>query len=232
MKKNKALAMLLSLLMVLGTVAGAVNTTAVSAEGGQPAFSCIFKIEDAVYDNGVLTVHGKAENACEDTAVTFLLYSGVKGSPSGQADFAETVGFADVKTDGGDFSSFTYTKELDGSVFKNSGAVLVAVKEADDEDSLAFGAVSSYGAASVLGVPFILALLNSDQIITAAALSLVAGLGDFMPPAALAAIFAAQVIDEPNYFRVLKKVILPGLLILMWALIFVLFSKQIRAFLP
>ena len=95
-----------------------------------------------------------------------------------------------------------------------------------------FGAVSAFGSASVLGVPFLLALLDSDQIITAAALSLIASLGDFVPPTALAAIFASQVIGEPKYSRVLKKLIVPGLIIIVWALLFIVFSKQIRAFLP
>jgi TRAP-type C4-dicarboxylate transport system permease large subunit len=94
-----------------------------------------------------------------------------------------------------------------------------------------FGAVSAFGAASVLGVPFILALLNQDQIITAAALSLIASLGDFMPPTALSAIFAAQVIGEPRYSYVLKKLILPGLVIIAWGLVFITFSKQLRAIL-
>lgn len=47
----------------------------------------------------------------------------------------------------------------------------------------AFGAVSSYGAASVLGVPFLLALLDTgDQIVIAAALSFICSMGDLMPP--------------------------------------------------
>jgi len=95
-----------------------------------------------------------------------------------------------------------------------------------------FGMVSAFGSASVLGVPFALALLGSDQIITVAALSLIAGMGDFMPPTALSAIFAAQVIGEPKYSRVLKKLIIPALLIILWALLFLVFSKQIRGFLP
>lgn len=75
-----------------------------------------------------------------------------------------------------------------------------------------FGAVSAYGSASILGVPFILALINKNAIITSAALSAVAGLGDLMPPTALAGIFAAQVVGEPNYFKVLKHCIFPGLI--------------------
>jgi hypothetical protein len=94
-----------------------------------------------------------------------------------------------------------------------------------------FGAVSAFGAASVLGVPFLLALLGSDQIITAAALSLVAAVGDFMPPTALAAIFASQVIGEPKYSRVLKKLAIPALVILAWALLFIRFSKPLAGLL-
>jgi len=75
-----------------------------------------------------------------------------------------------------------------------------------------FGAVSAYGSASILGVPFILALINKNAIITSAALSAVAGLGDLMPPTALAGIFAAQVVGEKNYFKVLKHCIVPALL--------------------
>jgi GntP family gluconate:H+ symporter len=74
-----------------------------------------------------------------------------------------------------------------------------------------FGAVSAYGSASILGVPFILALINKNAVITASALSAVAGLGDLMPPTALAGMFAAQVVGEKNYFRVLQTCIVPAL---------------------
>lgn len=74
-----------------------------------------------------------------------------------------------------------------------------------------FGAVSAYGSASILGVPFILALINKNAIITASALSAIAGLGDLMPPTALAGMFAAQVVEEKNYFRVLRYCIVPAL---------------------
>jgi TRAP-type C4-dicarboxylate transport system permease large subunit len=75
-----------------------------------------------------------------------------------------------------------------------------------------FGAVSAYGSASILGVPFILALIEKNAIFTSAALSAVAGLGDLMPPTALAGIFAAQVVGESNYFKVLRLCLLPALL--------------------
>lgn len=74
-----------------------------------------------------------------------------------------------------------------------------------------FGAVSAYGSASILGVPFILAMIDKNAIITASALSAIAGLGDLMPPTALAGMFAAQVVGEKKYFRVLRLCIVPGL---------------------
>jgi TRAP-type C4-dicarboxylate transport system permease large subunit len=73
-----------------------------------------------------------------------------------------------------------------------------------------FGAVSAYGSASILGVPFVLALLGANEIIVASALSLIAAMGDLMPPTALAGLFAAKVVEQPNYFRVLKHCLIPA----------------------
>lgn len=90
-----------------------------------------------------------------------------------------------------------------------------------------FGAVSSFGSASVLGVPFLLALLSKNQIITSSALSLIASLGDLMPPTALAGIFAAKVVGIDNYFGVLKKCLIPSLVIIIYGILFIIFSNQI-----
>ncbi len=92
-----------------------------------------------------------------------------------------------------------------------------------------FGAISAFGSSSVLGVPFMLALLSQDQIIAAASLSLIAAIGDFMPPTALAAIFAAKVVGLEKYGTVLKKLVVPTLIIIVYAILFIVFSKQIRA---
>ena len=93
-----------------------------------------------------------------------------------------------------------------------------------------FGAVSSFGASSVLGVPFLLALLSQNQIITAAAISLIASLGDMMPPTALAGIFAAQVVGMDKYTPILKKCILPSLIIIVWAIVIILLSNVLAPF--
>ncbi|MFC2160387.1 TRAP transporter large permease subunit [Acidobacteriota bacterium] len=81
-----------------------------------------------------------------------------------------------------------------------------------------FGAVSAYGSASILGVPFILALISKNAIFTSAGLSAIAGLGDLMPPTALAGIFAAQVVEEKNYFKVLRFCIVPAFFLLLMGL--------------
>ena len=50
-----------------------------------------------------------------------------------------------------------------------------------------FGAVSSYGACSVLGVPFAYiyaSLLGGNSVVVLAAISLIAAVGDMMPPTA------------------------------------------------
>lgn len=85
-----------------------------------------------------------------------------------------------------------------------------------------FGAVSAYGSATVLGVPFLLALLGRDEIVVGSALSLIAGLGDLMPPTALAGLFAAQVVGVKNYFTVLKVCLLPALVTAVWGIMIIL----------
>ncbi|HCZ05539.1 MAG: gluconate:H+ symporter, GntP family [Thermotogota bacterium] len=79
-----------------------------------------------------------------------------------------------------------------------------------------FGAVSSFGSASVLGIPFLLTLLGKNDIVVASAISLLAGLGDMVPPTALAGIFAAYVVEEKRYFRIWAAS-LPSLIITMIA---------------
>jgi GntP family gluconate:H+ symporter len=94
-----------------------------------------------------------------------------------------------------------------------------------------FGAVSAYGSASVLGVPFLLAFLGQNEIIVGSALSLLTGLGDLMPPTALAGIFAAQVVGEKNYFKVLKVTLLPAVFTALWGLAMIYFANVLGRFL-
>lgn len=90
-----------------------------------------------------------------------------------------------------------------------------------------FGAVSAFGSASVLGVPFLLALLGRDEIVTTAGLSMLAGLGDLMLPAALAATLATEVAGLPDRRPVLKLCVVPALLVAAAALVMLAFSPEI-----
>lgn len=91
----------------------------------------------------------------------------------------------------------------------------------------AFGAVSSYGAASVLGVPFLLALLDTgDQIIIAAALSFICSMGDLMPPTALAGNYAAQIVEQ-KYTPVLKRCMIPFVFCVLYGLAVLLLAGKL-----
>ncbi len=69
------------------------------------------------------------------------------------------------------------------------------------------------------------ALLGThNEIVATAALTLLAGLGDLVPPTALAGIFAAQVVDEENYFAVLRECVIPFVLTAVWAVIILRWS--------
>ena len=91
----------------------------------------------------------------------------------------------------------------------------------------AFGGISVFGSASVLGVPFALALLGSNQIITISALSLIAAMGSFMPPVALTPTIAAQVIGEPNYGKLIRPCFVPILFALVVGVLMLVFAEPI-----
>ncbi|MDD3461502.1 MAG: TRAP transporter large permease subunit [Mesotoga sp.] len=94
----------------------------------------------------------------------------------------------------------------------------------------AFGAVSSYGSASVLGVPFLLAFLGNNDIVVCSALSLLAGLGDMVPPTALAGIFAAHVVGEKNYFKIWLSSMPAFFITMIFATITIIYSNAVGRF--
>lgn len=90
-----------------------------------------------------------------------------------------------------------------------------------------FGGISVFGAASVLGVPFILTLLSQNLIITATGMSLIAAMGSFMPPVALTAAVAAQIVDEPNYLKIVRPVVLPAVVAIAIGVLMIKYATQI-----
>ncbi len=94
-----------------------------------------------------------------------------------------------------------------------------------------FGGISAFGASSILGVPFILALISRNAILTSTALSAIVGLGDLIPPAALAGRFAGQVVGETNFLRILRYCLVPALMVLAAGLAVLLFAPFLDRFL-
>ena len=93
-----------------------------------------------------------------------------------------------------------------------------------------FGAISAYGSASVLGVPFLLSFLGNNQIVVTAALTVIVSVADLMPPTALGGIFAAQVTGMKSYAPILKKCIVPCLIIILWGLCFIMFANELAPY--
>ena len=95
-----------------------------------------------------------------------------------------------------------------------------------------FGAISSYGAASVIGVPFLLVIIQNtvcNDIIVAAVLAFTCCLGDLMPPTALAGNYAAQIVGL-KYSKVLRCCIIPFAVCIAVAVL-VIFNTNALAFL-
>ena len=93
-----------------------------------------------------------------------------------------------------------------------------------------FGGISAFGSASILGGPFVMSLLSFNEIIVASTLSFFAALGEFLPPTAMSATFAAEKVDDKDAtpetkvkpLAVTKDAIIPLLVCLAYALIFII----------
>ena len=93
----------------------------------------------------------------------------------------------------------------------------------------AFG--SAYASASVVGIPFLFAFLGQNEIVIASALSLIAGLGDMMPPPLLLCVLGGQVVGEESHFRILKESLIPVLAAEACGIAMIAYSREIGAFL-
>jgi gluconate:H+ symporter, GntP family len=90
----------------------------------------------------------------------------------------------------------------------------------------AFG--SAYASASVLGVPLVYVFLGRNEIVVASALSLIAGIGDLMPPPMLLCAFASQIVGEKNQFRILKQSLPFIVLSLIAAIAMIAFANSVE----
>ncbi len=90
-----------------------------------------------------------------------------------------------------------------------------------------FGGISVFGAASVLGVPFALALLGKNQIVVLSALSLIGAMGSYMPPVALTPVVTAKLIGEPSYGAINKHCIVPAVAAVAVGVLMIVFANPI-----
>jgi hypothetical protein len=87
----------------------------------------------------------------------------------------------------------------------------------------AFG--SAYAAASVLGVPLVYVFLGHNEVVVTSALSLIAGVGDLMPPPMLLCAFAAQAVGGQQPIRILRQSIPIVILALLYGVSMIVFAN-------
>lgn len=92
----------------------------------------------------------------------------------------------------------------------------------------AFG--SAYASSSVLGVPLVYVFLGKNEIFVTSGLSLLAALGDLMPPASLLCVLSAQFVGEKNHFRILKESIPYIIASLIVGVLMLIFASEISSF--
>lgn len=85
-----------------------------------------------------------------------------------------------------------------------------------------FGAISPFGSASVFGGPVVMALIFMNPIIVASALSLLASVGDFLPPSAIAGQTSARVVGVEKYITVLPKLVVPIIVTIVYAMAYLI----------
>jgi TRAP-type C4-dicarboxylate transport system permease large subunit len=92
-----------------------------------------------------------------------------------------------------------------------------------------FGGISVYGGASVLGVPFALALLGRNQIVVLSALSLIGAMGSYIPPVAFTPVVTAGLLAEP-YMPIVRRCIGPALAAVIAGTIILIYANPIARF--
>lgn len=91
------------------------------------------------------------------------------------------------------------------------------------------GTISPFASASIFGGPFVMALLITlNPIIVASSMSMLASIGDLVPPSALAGRTTVDIVeyDEP-YGTVLKPLIIPIIVIIVYTTLFMVFVGQV-----
>lgn len=90
-----------------------------------------------------------------------------------------------------------------------------------------FGGISAFGSASVLGGPFVMAMYTSyNSIALTCAFSLLAALGEFLPPTAMSATFASGIVEEKGWSKITKAALPMIIVTFVYCLVYIfVFAK-------
>ena len=91
-----------------------------------------------------------------------------------------------------------------------------------------FGGISAFGSASILGGPYVMALIAANETIIASACSLLASTGELLPPTAMSANLAAKKVDD-KYLNITKASIIPLALTIVYGMCFVILVSAVWA---
>ena len=95
------------------------------------------------------------------------------------------------------------------------------------------GVLTHLGAAVILGIPFTLAMVSSNQIAVVAGCSMLCVLAQVVPPSALGGYFAQELTNEPSYGPVLKMCAIPLIACVMLSIVELVFANEFAAwFIP
>jgi TRAP-type C4-dicarboxylate transport system permease large subunit len=89
------------------------------------------------------------------------------------------------------------------------------------------GVLVTFGTAAVLGPPYILALQDLNPIILSSGAALIMGIGCLVPPTGIGGLFAMRVVGEERYWPIFKKCLIPAIVALVLALLFMVYASEI-----
>lgn len=88
------------------------------------------------------------------------------------------------------------------------------------------GVLTHLGASVILGIPFTLAMISSNQIAFVTGCSVLCVLAQVIPPTALGGYFAQELTREPSYAPILKKCLVPLIVCIVFSLVELVFANQ------
>jgi len=89
------------------------------------------------------------------------------------------------------------------------------------------GVLVTFGAAAVLGPPYILALQDLNTIMLSSGAALIMGIGCLVPPTGIGGLFAMRAVGEKRYWPILKLCIIPAIVALILGLVFMIYANEV-----